>query len=103
MSKTTSIYTRVEPQLKEEAEKILSQLGIPMSNAINIFLRQVVLQKGLPFEVKISPNTPLEYGELTPDEFNFEIEKGFKNLEQRKTVSADLVAERMQKEYDREI
>ena len=103
MSKTTSIYARVEPAIKEEAENILSQLGIPMSNAINIFLRQIVLQKGLPFEVKINQNKPLVYGDLTPDEFNFEIEKGFKNLEQGKIVSADRVAERMQEEYDREL
>ncbi|MCK9218343.1 MAG: type II toxin-antitoxin system RelB/DinJ family antitoxin [Firmicutes bacterium] len=101
MSKTTSIYARVEPAIKEEAENILSQLGIPMSNAINIFLRQVVLQKGLPFEVKINQNKPLTYGDLTPDEFNFEIEKGFKSLDEGRIVSADLVAERMQEEYNR--
>jgi len=99
MSKTTSIYARVEPKIKEEAENILSQLGIPMSSAINIFLRQVVLQKGLPFEVKMNPNKPLVYGNLTTDEFNFEIEKGFRDLNEGRTVSADIVARRMQEEY----
>ena len=43
MSKTTSIFVRVEPEIKEQAEKVLNKLGIPMSNAINIFLRQVIL------------------------------------------------------------
>lgn len=39
MSKTTSIYARVEPEIKEQAESILNQLGIPMSNAINVFFK----------------------------------------------------------------
>jgi addiction module RelB/DinJ family antitoxin len=59
MSKTTSIFARVEPEIKEQAEMVLNKLGIPMSNAINIFLRQVILQNGLPFEVKITHNRPL--------------------------------------------
>lgn len=37
MAKTTNIYVRLEPGLKEEAEAILAQLGIPVSNAVNIF------------------------------------------------------------------
>ena len=37
MSKTASIYARVEPEIKEQAEMVLDKLGIPMSNAINIF------------------------------------------------------------------
>lgn len=103
MSKTTSIYARVEPEIKEKAESILSQLGIPMSNAINIFLRQVVLQNGLPFEVRINQNKPVAYEDLTTEEFNHEMEKGFKNLNEGKIVSADLVADRMKQEYDREL
>lgn len=99
MSKTTSIFARVEPEIKEQAEMVLSQLGIPMSSAINIFLRQVVLQKGLPFEVKINQNKPVAYGDLTEDEFNYEIEKGFKDLYEGRTTSAALVAERVRREY----
>ena len=53
MAKTTNIYVRLEPGLKEEAEAILAQLGIPVSNAVNIFLKQVVMQRGLPFDVKL--------------------------------------------------
>jgi DNA-damage-inducible protein J len=49
VSKTASFFGRVEPEIKEQAEMVLSKLGIPMSNAINIFLRQVVLQNGLSF------------------------------------------------------
>ena len=47
------MFARVEPELKEQAESVLDQLGIPMSNAVGMFLRQIVLQKGIPFEMKI--------------------------------------------------
>ena len=53
MAKTETVYTRVEPQLKANAEQILARLGLTPSEAINVFLNQVVLHNGLPFEVRI--------------------------------------------------
>ena len=53
--KTTAIHARVEPKLKSDVEKIFGQIGLSMSDAINMFLRQVKMQKGLPFEAKV-PN-----------------------------------------------
>ncbi len=55
MPKDAQINIQMDGQLKDEAEKILKRLGVSISEAVNIFLRQVVLQKGFPFEVKI-PN-----------------------------------------------
>ncbi len=55
MAKTAMITTRVDPNLKADAEKVLSKLGISTTEAINLFLSQVRLRKGLPFDVKI-PN-----------------------------------------------
>ncbi len=103
MSKTTSIFARVDPETKEQAERVLNKLGIPMSNAVNIFLRQVVLQNGLPFEVKLTHNKPLAFEDLTPEEFNNEIGKGFNDLRAGRVVSADKVAERITKEYGQEL
>ena len=40
MAKTSNVFARVEPEIKEQAELVLSKLGISMSNAVNIFLRQ---------------------------------------------------------------
>lgn len=53
MNKSTMIHARVEPNLKMETEKTLSELGLNMTQAITLFLQQVRLQKGLPFEVKL--------------------------------------------------
>ena len=55
MAKTATIHARTEPELKTKAEAILKELGMNYTEAINLFLRQVTLRKGLPFDVKI-PN-----------------------------------------------
>lgn len=55
MAKTTMIHARVEPELKQKVEDIFSELGLNMTSAVNLFLKQVLLNKGLPFSVNI-PN-----------------------------------------------
>ena len=50
--KNAYINTRVDSKTKSEAEAILSDLGINMSTAIDMFLTQIVLKEGIPFEVK---------------------------------------------------
>ena len=57
MPKTDVIHMRVSPELKSEADSILAKLGMSTTDAINIFLSQVILRGGLPFEVRLpSPN-----------------------------------------------
>ena len=53
MGKTASVSVRMEPSLKRDAENILRDLGLPTSQAVTLFYRQLVLNKGLPFEVKL--------------------------------------------------
>ena len=55
MGKTEQMHIRVEPELKAEAEAVLSQLGLRATEFVRMALRQVVLQRGLPFPVRI-PN-----------------------------------------------
>ena len=59
MARTSNVFARVEPEVKEQAESILNQLGIPMSNAVGMFLRQVIIQRGIPFEMKLPVKKPL--------------------------------------------
>jgi len=59
MAKTAIIQTRVEPAVKQNAQKILNALNISMSEAISIYLAQIALHKGIPFEIKI-PNLVTE-------------------------------------------
>ncbi len=98
MSKSANLYARIEPEVKEQAESILSTLGIPASNAINMFYKQIILQRGLPFELKIPPH-PLDLGKMSEEQFTNEIEKALKNIENGETESAQKVFSDLRKEF----
>lgn len=87
MAKSANLYARIEPEVKEQAEAILGELGIPASNAINMFYKQIILQRGLPFEVKL-PQHPLDVGNLTEEQFNAELEKGYADMKVGRVVPA---------------
>jgi len=55
MSRTATIQARIDPEIKIKAQEILNKLHISMSDAISIYLTQVTLQNGIPFDLKI-PN-----------------------------------------------
>ena len=88
MARTSNVFARVEPELKEQAEIILDQLGIPMSNAIGMFLKQVVMRRGLPFDVKLPPAAPLMYHSLSKKQFDSHIETGFSDYHEGNIESA---------------
>jgi DNA-damage-inducible protein J len=52
-TKYTYIRTRVDPEVKEASERILNQLGLSTTEAIRLFLAQVTLRHGLPFDVTL--------------------------------------------------
>ena len=53
MAKTATVQARIDPQLKETVEKILAQLKLSPSDAIKLFYRQIELNGGLPFDLKL--------------------------------------------------
>ena len=53
MARTAMIHARTEAGLKAETETILRSLGLSYTEAINLFLNQVRMRKGLPFAVEI--------------------------------------------------
>jgi hypothetical protein len=56
MTKTATIQTRVDPEIKRNAQKILSTLNISMSEAISIYLTQITLNKGSRNKIRIQIN-----------------------------------------------
>lgn len=98
-SKTANVFTRVDPEIKEQAEEILEQLGIPMSNAVGMFLRQVVLQRGIPFEMKLPATAPVAVGALTKEQLDAEIQKGIDDIEAGRVVDAASVEAEMRRLY----
>lgn len=100
MAKTANVFARVEPEIKEQAENVLEQLGIPLSNAVSLFLRQIVLHNGIPFEVKLPRKEPLAYGSLTKEELNNELEKGMADVRTGRVYSAEDVEDELKREYN---
>ena len=84
MSKTATVRARIEPDLKEEVEKLFHELGISTTDAINIFFRQVKLRHGLPFEVALPNELTQKVLKETDDGINIvrheNIDDMFKNL-----------------------
>lgn len=59
---TIPTQIRIDKTVKEDANSLFSQLGLDMSSAINMFLRQCILRGGLPFSVELP-----EYNQKTLD------------------------------------
>ena len=58
MSKT-SMSIRLDSEVKEQAQQVFNNLGMDMTTAINIFLRQAIQYQGLPFDVRLDENRKL--------------------------------------------
>lgn len=99
-AKSANLYARIEPDVKEKAENILSALGIPASSAINMFYKQIILQRGLPFEVKLPSAKPVDLSTLSEAEFHEELEKGYADMQNGRTVNAKKAFADIRKEYD---
>jgi len=99
MQRTTNVLARVEPEIKEQAESILSQLGIPLSNAIGLFLRQIILHRGIPFDMKLPAKKPLAIGSMTAEELNAELEKGYADVKSGRVQKLDEVINEMRRDY----
>ena len=98
-TKSANLYARIEPDVKEKAESILSALGIPASSAINMFYKQIILQRGLPFEVKIPSARPVDISTLSEAEFNEELEKGYADMQAGRTKNAKKAFVDIRKDY----
>lgn len=55
MAKLDLVNFRIEAKVKQEAENVFYDVGLTMSDAINIFFRKCIAEGGIPFEVKMSP------------------------------------------------
>ncbi len=99
MAKSANLYARIEPEVKEKAEAILSALGIPASNAINMFYKQIILQRGLPFEVKLPSEKPVDISVLSETGFHEELEKGYADMQSGRTKDAREAFADIRKDY----
>ena len=99
MAKTANLYARIEPDVKEQAESILAALGIPASNAITMFYKQIILQRGIPFEMKLPASRPIDVSALTEEQLHVELQKGYDDVLAGRTKPAADVFAAIRKDY----
>jgi DNA-damage-inducible protein J len=99
-TKPKKVYAKIEPEIKEQAENILTELGISPSDAINMFYRQIIFHKGIPFEVKIPSICPIDISDLSDEQINEELEKGFADAKADRSSPASEVFDNNRKDYN---
>ena len=81
MEKSATLNLRVNPSVKQRAEEVLSQLGIPMSTAIDMYLNQISLTGGIPFPVTL-PKAPASVNAdiMNADEIHAKLQEGYEDM-----------------------
>lgn len=99
MENTSAVYARIDTNLKDSAEEILSQLGISPSSAIQMLYSQIILKKGMPFDLCLPSSKPVAVGAMTREQFDAELQKGVASIKAGKVYSADEVDAELAKEF----
>lgn len=89
MEKSATLNLRINPIVKRNAEAVLSQLGMPISTAIDIYLKQIAMVGGIPFQVRL-PLVPREMNAelMTDEELVQELEEGYQEAVDGKVYDA---------------
>lgn len=95
MKKTSTLNLRINPDLKRKAEEILSQLGMPMSTAIDIYLKQIIMTGGIPFAVTLS-KAPISVNAdlMTIDEIYAKLREGYDDIKKGNVQDASVAFQR---------
>ena len=99
MANTSAVYARIDTVLKENAESILSQLGITPSSAIQMLYSQIVLTRGLPLDLRLPAAKPTALGALSRDELDAALMKGLESLKAGKPYTPDEVDAALASEF----
>jgi DNA-damage-inducible protein J len=78
--KTATVRARIKPQLKHDVAPILAELGLSFSEAIELYLRQIKLNNGIPFEIRIPNKVTLKTFEDTDKGKNLKRHKSAKDM-----------------------
>ena len=90
MARTSNIFARLEPGIKEQAEEVLDQLGIPMSTAVNMYLNQIALMGGIPFAVTLPKAPPsVDADRMTARELHAKLQGGLEDVENGRVHDAE--------------
>ena len=87
-AKTANVLARVEPEVKEQAEAIMAQLGIPASVVINMLYKQIIMRKAIPFPLMVV-EVPKARDEMSDEEFRKMLSTSLEQAERGEGIPAD--------------
>jgi len=99
-AKTANVLARVEPHIKEQAESIMAQLGIPASVVINMLYKQIIITKGIPFNLTV-PNIPSAREEMDTAAFNSLMQRGHDDAKADRSYPVSEVFSELRREIDK--
>ena len=94
-NRSANVSAYVQPEIKEQAEAILEQLGMPVSVLINTLYRQIIMRRGVPY-LLVLPRIPTRDG-MTAEQFDAMMEKGFRQAIAGQTLEVDEAFEEIHK------
>lgn len=89
-AKTANVNSRMQSDIKQQAERILERLGIPRSVAIDMYYRQIIAHNGIPFSVTLPAAVPAR-DEMTKAEFNRMMATGLQQAKDDDSFEVDEV------------
>ena len=98
-AKTANVLARVEPDVKEKAEAIMAQLGIPASVVINMLYKQIIMTKSIPFSLSI-PTEPIARDEMSQKKFDEMMSIGLAQAKNGESTPAEEVFKNLVEEID---
>ena len=97
-TKNETLHIRVNENVRTNAEKTLDMLGISISEAVNMFLHQIPLIGGLPFDVRV-PFAPESVIVRSKEDLYEKLGVGIEQIKEGKVIDADVVMARLKEQY----
>ena len=89
--KTASVNVRIQENIKEQAEKILSQIGLSRAVAIDLFYRQIIMNNGIPFSLTIPKLEVPIRDTMSEEEFHKMMNKGMQQVKNNESQDMENV------------
>ena len=98
MSKNATVSARIDENVKDQAEDILRQLGIPVSVVINTLYHQIIARNGVPFSITL-PTKPRSLDELTQSELDAKLQHSYEQALSRQGKPMDEVFDEIERRH----
>ena len=89
MASSSSIFVRIDSNIKQDAEIILRQLGVTPSSLITMLYHKVILTGGIPFDVRLPVREPIASGKLTEEEILEIVKKGQDDVKEGRVLTLE--------------